>query len=51
MQAKKNKEFIHYFPSAGRCSAISRMELREVAENLRRILPPQIMGYDCHFFF
>jgi len=24
MQAKQNKEFIHYFPSTGRCSAISR---------------------------
>jgi len=23
-QAKQNKEFIHYFPSACRCSAISR---------------------------
>jgi len=23
MQAKRNKEFIHYFPSAGRCSDIS----------------------------
>jgi len=24
MQAKQNKEFIHYFPSAGRCSSTSR---------------------------
>jgi len=24
VQAKQNMEFIHYFPSAGRCSAISR---------------------------
>jgi len=24
MQAKKNEEFIHYFPLAGRCSATSR---------------------------
>jgi len=24
MQAKQNKEIIHHFPSAGRCSAISR---------------------------
>jgi len=26
MQAKQNKEFIHYFPSVGRCSAISRKQ-------------------------
>jgi len=24
MQIKQSKEFIHYFPLAGRCSAISR---------------------------
>jgi len=24
VQAKQNKEFIHYFPSAARCSAIAR---------------------------
>jgi len=24
MQAKQNDEFIYYFPSAGRCSAVSR---------------------------
>lgn len=45
MQAKQSKESIHYFPSAGTCSATSRKSGLIMSDSEYPLLPPPILHF------